>query len=956
MDEFFDSNLIPIIETNRGCPYTCTYCAWGNSVQRKLAKFPLERVKKEIEYISKKIKNTSLLLIADANFGIFERDIEIAEFIKKINKKTSYPRYVGLAFAKNVPDRVIKIAELMGDMASVTASFQSLNPKVLENIKRPNMSTEHFREIQQYFNSKHIPSHSELILGLPGETKKSHADAIKSLIDFNTSGIVSYNLRMLNGAEINTPSQKEKYGIKTKFRLIDNGFGKYGDIISIEGEEMVLGTTTMTPEDILFFRPIHWLVQFMWNYKYYVELLHFLKNQGVNPLDYIIQILKLAESPPMSVKNIIDEFYRDSSSEWFDSKEELDKHYLKAENLKNILSGGFGKLNYRYTYKVLIECKEDFDTYLHSVALSMLRKRDRATEENTLILLDIFNFLKYSYVDFKKGLDSIKDRYLEVNFDILNWKKDAYSKPLKGYKKSKTIKYKFQLPDEQLKELKKIYKQFEQEDLNLTLRKMVEHMNIRDLFYHISYATGSISANQKKKDIDNILVNSENSIKQAMRVIDRGAIKMAIVVDDTKKLKGVITDGDIRRALLNGISIDDNLSGVMNNNPIYAKENDSEDQILNLINDPKIMAIPLVNKETIVKDLALLSKTGSLLYFKKHELKKRNIEKILVIGGGGYIGSVLVRKLLSKGYKVNILDKFIYGKESVKEIESNSSVKIIEGDTRHIEDITSSIENVDAVVHLAELVGDPACALKPSATQEINYLATRTVAAICKHFQINRLVYASSCSVYGASKEDKLLSESSPINPVSLYANMKIASEKALLEMKDDNFRPTILRLGTVFGYSYRPRFDLVVNLLTAKAVRENKITVFGGNQWRPHVHVADVADTIIKVLETNIETVGSQIFNVGMEENNLKIDDLGRLIKQIIPQAELIIEEKEDDRNYKIDFTKLRNTLNIKLKMRVIDGIHEVKKALEENKDLDYKSKEYSNIKCLEDSKNNEG
>lgn len=453
------------------------------------------------------------------------------------------------------------------------------------------------------------------------------------------------------------------------------------------------------------------------------------------------------------------------------------------------------------------------------------------------------------------------------------------------------------------------------------------------------------------KDINKIIVNQNATIKEAMRIIDQGAIRTALVVDENNRLCGIVTDGDIRRGILSGVDIEEKISKIMNKEPSYEFINASKEKILESIKNKKIIGLPLVDENKVVKDFVLLSEGTDLSSSDNIEIKK-HLHRILIIGGAGYIGSILVRKLLDKRYKVNVLDKFIYGKESLEKIKSNPNLKIIEGDTRHIEDITAAIKDVDAVVHLAELVGDPACALNPSTTIEINHLATKTIAEICKHFQINRLVYASSCSVYGASNGDNLLTEESDLNPISLYAKMKIASEKALKGMQDSNFLPTILRFATVFGFSHRPRFDLVVNLLTAKALRENKIPLFGGDQWRPNVHVADIADTIISVLEAPIEIVGGNVFNVGAEKNNYTINDIGKQIKETVPSAELIIEDKEvDKRDYKVDFSRLKNTLGVKMNFSIIDGINEVKEALENNPDLDYTHKKYSNIKFLEEN-----
>lgn len=456
------------------------------------------------------------------------------------------------------------------------------------------------------------------------------------------------------------------------------------------------------------------------------------------------------------------------------------------------------------------------------------------------------------------------------------------------------------------------------------------------------------------KDINKILLNKNVTIKEAMKAIDIGAIKTALVIGDDNKLCGVVTDGDIRRGILRGVDIQEKVFDVMNKDFIYFSTDTPKEKILEQIKKKKIIGLPLVDKNKIVKNFVLLSEGENLSYINENPWQKKHLHRILVIGGAGFIGSILVRKLLSKGYKVNILDNFLYGTDSIKEIESNPNLKIIEGDTRHIEDVTLAAKDADAVVHLAELVGDPACDLNPSTTQEINYLATRIIADVCKYFQINRLIYSSSCSVYGESKGDGLLSEESSLNPVSLYAKMKIASEKALKEKQDTNFLPTILRFATVFGSSYRPRFDLVVNLLTAKAVKDGKITIFGGDQWRPNVHVTDIAEAILSVLEAPIEVVGGQIFNIGSEENNYTINQIGELIKKEVPSAELIIEEKEiDKRDYKVDFSKLRKTLNIELKKTVKDGILEIKKYMEKNSNIDYTDKKYSNIKFLKEHNN---
>ena len=453
------------------------------------------------------------------------------------------------------------------------------------------------------------------------------------------------------------------------------------------------------------------------------------------------------------------------------------------------------------------------------------------------------------------------------------------------------------------------------------------------------------------RNLNKIIVNQDISIKEAMKAIYVGAIRMAVVVDDRNRLVGVVTDGDIRRGILKGKNINGGVHTVMNKNPLFVFSYLPKEEIYSIFDkNPDVFGIPIVDKNKIVRDFVVLSKESGIAFFSKIHSVKRPLNNVLVIGGGGYIGSVLVRQLLFKGYHVKVLDNFLYGRKSLSNIENNKNLKIIEGDTRHIEVVADATSDVDAVIHLAELVGDPLCDINPKVTQDINYLATKLIASVCKHYQINRFVYTSSCSVYGASENEELLNEESPLNPQSLYARMKIESENALLDMADGNFSPTILRLGTVFGYSTRPRFDLVVNLLTAKAIKEGQITIFGGDQWRPNVHLLDVAQAIINTLESPLNKVAGEIFNVGSNDLNLTINSIGEKIKDQLPDAKVIKKEKDGDkRNYKVDFSKITNTLKFNTTMKVEDGIKEIIDAFQSNKIKgDYHADIYSNVQYI--------
>jgi nucleoside-diphosphate-sugar epimerase/sorbitol-specific phosphotransferase system component IIC len=330
-----------------------------------------------------------------------------------------------------------------------------------------------------------------------------------------------------------------------------------------------------------------------------------------------------------------------------------------------------------------------------------------------------------------------------------------------------------------------------------------------------------------------------------------------------------------------------------------------------------------------------------------HRPKERAIHHVLVIGGAGYIGSALLPKLLGKGYRVRVLDLLLYGTEPIEEWMDHPRLEVIQADFRQIDRVVEAMRDIDALVHLGGIVGDPACALDAELTTDINLMATRMIAEVAKGSGVGHFVFASTCSVYGAS--DQNLDERSRLNPISLYARSKIASEQVLLKMADDRFSPVILRFGTIYGLSGRTRFDLVINLLTAKAVLEDEMTVFGGDQWRPFLHVSDAAESIVQILETPLETVRNQIFNVGSNHQNYTIRQIGEIIQKYVPTAKIIHQDHDiDPRNYWVNFNKINRTLLFEPKWTVEQGIEQVIRAIRSGKIADYRHAKYSNVKFL--------
>jgi nucleoside-diphosphate-sugar epimerase len=306
--------------------------------------------------------------------------------------------------------------------------------------------------------------------------------------------------------------------------------------------------------------------------------------------------------------------------------------------------------------------------------------------------------------------------------------------------------------------------------------------------------------------------------------------------------------------------------------------------------------------------------------------------RVLVTGGAGYLGTVLIEELLKKNHEIKVIDNLMFG---YREILKNT--ELINSDITKMEHFGDILKNVDSVIHLAAIVGDVAADMNRDYSIKLNFLATERLAKACKKYN-KRFVYASTCSVYGDQK-DREINEESGISPVSVYALTKFAAEESIMKLSDNNFNPIIFRMGTLFGLSHRMRFDLVINLFIAKALQEEKITVFGGKQWRPFVHIRDVCDFYIKAIAND----SGGIFNIG--GTNYTINQVAEIIKNNINCNIEIRKELEDKRNYIVSSKKAINEFEINFKKDIKFAIDEIKNAKLGN----YKNPIYNNSKIQE-------
>lgn len=322
---------------------------------------------------------------------------------------------------------------------------------------------------------------------------------------------------------------------------------------------------------------------------------------------------------------------------------------------------------------------------------------------------------------------------------------------------------------------------------------------------------------------------------------------------------------------------------------------------------------------------------------------------VLVVGGAGYIGTHVVEQLLAANQSVRVLDRLLYGKGPIEDFLKNPRFELVEGDATDIVKLVEAMTGVSAVIHLAGLVGDPACSVDESFTRHANVITTRMVKEVALSMGVGRFIFASSCSVYGAT--DKEVDETSDLNPVSLYARTKIDSERELLLVQNENFSVTILRFATVFGHSRRPRFDLVANLFTAQALTEGKLTLMGENQWRPFVHVSDLARAVVLVLKSDPDRTQGQIFNVGDERLNMTLGTMANIVRdKVAPMVEhpVVIVNKPDvadRRNYAVSFRKIHRALGFRAATLMEDGVAEMAAEFKKGTYGNYRSPSYSNL-----------
>lgn len=407
MDKFFDNKLYPLTETSRGCPFSCAFCQQGEGYFTKVAFQPLDKIKEELDYIAYHMSKYSFgifhLEIADSNFAMFPRDLEICEYIRKIQDQYGWPLYIGVSTGKNQPARILNaVSKLMPDSILVTNSMQSTNRATLKEIKRNNISLDGYKQVQTEIHRRGLRSMADVILGLPLETKESHFEAVYNLIDSGVQEFTSFQAMILKSTDMEFESHRAKYGVQTKWRMIPRAIGKYKinekETFIVEAEEITVATNTLSFEDYLDSRNLH-LITHVFNNAKVFELIHqFLHKQGIKKSELVKKIHSFSKNKrDFPLKNVFEEFVKNTKEELFDTETECLHYYNTSSALDRVKNAEIGNnLLLAYLAVVLFEYWEQ----AVDVVLICLQKIAVVTEKE---LQDLNNFFRHRIVNISEN-------------------------------------------------------------------------------------------------------------------------------------------------------------------------------------------------------------------------------------------------------------------------------------------------------------------------------------------------------------------------------------------------------------------------------------------------------------------------------------------------------------------------------------------------------------------------
>ena len=458
LDKFFDGKLAPMMQTNRGCPFHCTFCADGKDEVNQVNNFSIERVKEELDYIVKhKHKDTHNMIFSDLNFGMYPRDQEIAKYISDLQLKHGYPDFIYVSTGKNQKEKVINAIKTLKDSMPLWMSVQSLDKGVLKNIRRDNISTDHMLALYPAIKAANLQTRAEVILGLPGETHENHMTTLRKLIRARMDEIQVHTCMLLDGSEMGTPNERKKWKLNTKFRIIQRDFAELSNGKKVmEIEEVVISSEHMTFDEYVDLRILAFVIYITNRGTVYDPISKFLKEQNLDVFDYFCKIKDDIGSAPKSIQNIFKQFKDSTINELWDTPEEIIANYQKDSEYEKLLSGEAGiNVMYYFLAKVTSQFMDDWAEYILTTAYDFLKNSIQNNQSWEKKFNDISHFCEGTAHN-TLGKDRMATNpEFDFNYNVIEWIKSVNELSLDNFLLPDPIKISFQLSDEQFTAVQK---------------------------------------------------------------------------------------------------------------------------------------------------------------------------------------------------------------------------------------------------------------------------------------------------------------------------------------------------------------------------------------------------------------------------------------------------------------------------------------------------------------------
>ena len=451
-DKFFDGRLSPLMQTNRGCPFQCTFCTDGVDEKQNVNQFSMERVISEINYIGKNIpKETSMLMIADLNFGMMPRDKSICEAIAEIQKNYNYPKYIECSTGKNSKDKIIDALKILNGALRMNLSVQSTEESVMVNVKRANISTEQMLALVPTLKECNLPTVTEIIIGLPGDTYDSNIKTIKDMMSLDVDEYLIYTCMLLHGSELNTPKEREKWGFKTKFRILPREFAtlQSGKKV-LEIEEVVISSNTLSFEDYLKIRLLAFSI-FVTSQSAFKPITKFLRQNNVPVFDLFNRSLDF-KALPKNIKKLFEEFKQATIDELWDSPEEIHKNFQNEDEYNKLLNDQLG-FNVIYFYRALVNTKylDEWTEFIISLTKKLLLENNIHDKSILEQFDDIANYCRGSTYNFLELNSNLVNPEFILKYDVQKWNDSASGNMIEKFQFMETRKIMFNYTEEESK-------------------------------------------------------------------------------------------------------------------------------------------------------------------------------------------------------------------------------------------------------------------------------------------------------------------------------------------------------------------------------------------------------------------------------------------------------------------------------------------------------------------------